>query len=160
MSISRVFVTGLTLILAAVVAGPLADAAAQPKTEKFRGWEVRCDGKDDCIAVSVTEGAQFIVATKTKGDEAPTLMVHVPPQAQKDDPVVIHPESGPTFQTRIWDCTEKFCEARIASEANPTVLGKMIADTKGYIVYRLGENLHVVTFSLVDFRKALEAMKQ
>lgn len=150
--------TVFAIALSGVLAG--VGVAAEPKRETFRGWEVRCDGNRDCVAVSVTEGAQFIVATKTDGNEQPNLVIHIPASAKRGDPIALHVESGATFQTRVIGCTEKFCEARIAPEANSTVLTRLLADTKAIVSYRLGENMHVVPFSLVDFRKALEAMRQ
>lgn len=144
-----------------VAQGP-AQAAPAPKVERFDNWEVRCvEGPDGCVAVSMGQAAQVIVAQPAaRKKQGPLIAVHIPPTSGKGEPVALHLDSGLTFQVRIWNCTDQFCEAQVDPKAVATVLPLLIADTRGVIAFRIGEDMHVVPFSLIGFSKALKAIRK
>lgn len=159
----KALTSAMAVAVLALGATPVpARAASAPKVERFDNWEVRCvEGPAGCVAVSMGQAAQVIVAQPTaRKAKGPLIAVHIPPTSGKGEPVALHLDSGLTFQVRIWNCTDRFCEAQVDPNAIATVLPLLIADTSGVIAFRIGEDMHVVPFSLIGFSKALKAIRK
>lgn len=155
---------GARLIGAALLMGLGVSAAfgqGAVREESFPGWTLRCfdeveSAEAHCTAFSNSEGARLIVATAKDGSP-PRIVVHVPPEAEEGDPVALHLDSDATLQVRVWGCTERYCEAAMDSEAVSAVVSRLVADTKGIIIYRMRDNMHLVPVSLTDFDKVWRA---
>lgn len=154
---------------AAVVVGCLlampaftASAATKKQDVDFEGWRVKCnEGSGQCVAFTTSKGAQLLIGErKDKKNALETLLaIHIPAKAQKGDPIALHLDSDITLQVKVWDCNKIYCEAQVNPDAVPSVIPRLIADNKGLIIYRLDGNILVVPVSLVDFSKALKAVR-
>lgn len=152
---------GLAFSAGAFAALPEAWGQGAPTEEAFPGWTLRCfeqvaASDAHCTAFSDSQGARLIVATAKDGSPA-RIVIHVPPGAAQGDPIGLYLDSELTLQLRVWSCTERYCEAAMDPDAVPTVLPRLMADTKGIIIYRMADNLHLVPVSLGDFDKVWRA---
>lgn len=166
---------GVLLIYVAfvvLITGVLNTASAQQgdsrtqghsSDETFRDWAVRCVNTPDaagarCLAFSRSSGAQLVVAgiANTGNPNMPParIVVHVPRGVAVGEPVAVYLDSEVTFQLRVGRCNDRYCEAQVAPDAVSAVLPRLVADTKGLIIYRLADDLLLASFSLVDFDKA------
>lgn len=148
-------------IVVTVLAGfAIAPAYAQDDNafteEEFSGWLVRClEDKQECTAFTKSQGAQLIVALNNNKEDVPVrVALHIPPGAGKGEPVALYLDSDVTFQVRTWNCTDRYCEGQVATEATTAVLTRLIADTKGLIIYRLEKDIHLVPITLSKFNEA------
>lgn len=149
-----------TILLTAPFGIAGAVAATDKRVEKFESWEVRCfNDQRGCAAILDNQSAQIVVV-QTRKEKTPQMMIHIPPQAKKGEPVAMHLNSGVTFHARVWKCTKKFCMAPINPDALATILPRLIADTDGVIAYSVNDTMSIVPFSLMGFSKALKAVRR
>ncbi len=145
--------TGVLLLAIAIMLA--ATQHAQASTD----WTVSCPTEKACVAHLDRKGVQILIG-RTK-DGAPLRMaLRLSAAAQKGKPVSMRLNDGWQAGLRVSNCSEKYCEAGVATSATPVAIAALSRNRSGIIAYEIKDKILLIEFTLTGFADALKRVGQ